>query len=372
MGVRPAPLGAIIKMWFLERNSIYVDLRLTIVFYGRFYDDLGSIVDNKRKAELTCTLIEDEDPDKLIRLTVDYPEKQNDYTPFLNTEVRIGRDGSLDTRLYRKPQKKLLTLNANSHHPTSVKRHTVTNMYDTADSVSSDATNKQYSERMIDELLVNNGYSMRILEKIKEEKQQKKLRNKGKHKNTDVKRSVLKVPYLSDKCTALIKQAAEKHKIPVRVIATSGVKLKNLLTSSKPLDKIQCPNDNCKTCSTLTSKGQCTDRNLIYHMTCGMESCTSNDIGHYDGETYRPLDDRYTEHYRSANNPTAKSYKDKPWAKHYVTYHQDCKEPKINVEIVDRASTTNERKIKEARIIINNNSDLNDRNEQSDLKRFLV
>ena len=89
------------------------------MFYGRFYDDLGAIVTNKRKATLACSLIESADPDKLIRLTVDYPENKEEYTPFLNTEVKIDQDGQINTRLYRKPQKKLLTLNANSHHPSS-------------------------------------------------------------------------------------------------------------------------------------------------------------------------------------------------------------------------------------------------------------
>ena len=66
MGVRPAPLGAIIKMWKLERNSLYTDLRITPSFYGRFYDDLGAITQNIRKARLICTSIESQDPDTTV------------------------------------------------------------------------------------------------------------------------------------------------------------------------------------------------------------------------------------------------------------------------------------------------------------------
>ena len=122
----------------------------------------------------------------------------------------------------------------------------------------------------------------------------------------------------------------------------------------------------------LTSKGQCTDRNVIYHMKCEMETCISNNIGHYDGETYRPLNDRFIEHFRSANNPTAKSYIEKPWAKHYASNHPNCEKPKISIAITDRASSTNERKIKEARTILKNKSDLNACDEQLELQRFLV
>ena len=82
--------------------------------------------------------------------------------------------------------------------------------------------------------------------------------------------------------------------------------------------------------------------------------------------------DRFLEHYRSAKNPTAVSYKDKPFAKHYNTHHAGCKEPKLKLTIQEKASSTNNRKIKEARIILKNKSDLNDREEQVELKRFTV
>ena len=49
------------------------------------------------------------------------------------------------------------TPHSSSHHPLSVKEHTIVNMYETADSVSSNSANKQHSERMVDELLLNNG-----------------------------------------------------------------------------------------------------------------------------------------------------------------------------------------------------------------------
>ena len=107
-------------------------------------------------------------------------------------------------------------------------------------------------------------------------------------------------------------------------------------------------------------------------MNCKIDPCPSLDIGHYDGETLRPTHLRFMEHYRIASNPLAKSYAAKSWAKHYAINHPNCKEPKIELKIVDRASSTNERKIKEARIILKNNSDLNNKNEHADLKRFLV
>ena len=52
MGSRPAPVTATIRMWKLERESIYRDLRITLVFYARFYDDIISTTSNTRRAQL--------------------------------------------------------------------------------------------------------------------------------------------------------------------------------------------------------------------------------------------------------------------------------------------------------------------------------
>ncbi len=366
MGSRPAPIAATIRMWKLEKLSIYTDLRIKPLFYGRFYDDLntGSLTD--RKARLMCNAIEAQDKDRLIKLKVDYPESRETFTPFLNVEVKIDREGTANTRLYRKPQKKLLTLHAESQHPTSVKSHTIATMYKTAADVSSNDTNKLHSKKMVDELLRNNGYSQRVLDR---------MRNKKKHKNT-AKRpkpdtvATLSLPHLTDQCTAQIRRAAEQYKIPVRVISKPGRKLKNMLTSSKPLDERQCPNTNCTTCEAL-DKGKCTDRNLVYQVTCELDNCRQAGIGVYNGETYRPIHDRYTEHVRSANNPTAVSYKEKPLAKHYTQQHPGST-PKLSLKILEKASSTNNRKIREARLITKNKPDLNDRDEQAAVRQYLV
>ena len=57
---------------------------------------------------MLCTAIENEDPDKLIKLTVDYPENSDDFVPFLNVEVKIERDGMVigqHTSLSKTPEK---------------------------------------------------------------------------------------------------------------------------------------------------------------------------------------------------------------------------------------------------------------------------
>ncbi len=156
------------------------------------------------------------------------------------------------------------------------------------------------------------------------------------------------------------------------MITTPGRNLRNLLISSRPLEQNKCPNENCYTCTALGDKDKCTDRNLVYGIKCGFSSCQEANIGFYNGETYRPVGDRFTEHYRAANNPTAKSYQDKPLAVHYNTHHANCKGPKLELQILERATNTTDRKIKEARMILKNKPDLNNRDEQIDLRKYLV
>jgi len=183
----------------------------------------------------------------------------------------------------------------------------------------------------------------------------------------------LKLPFLSDKCTALIRRAAEQCFLPLRIVTTPGKRLRDILTSSRPLDKTQCPRSNCKTCEALqmitgNSSVNCTMSNLVYEILCHVDSCGEN----YDGETGRPLHDRFMEHYNNANNPTAASYINKPLAKHYRQKHPNAATPKLSLEILEKADNTVNRKIREARLLAKNKPTMNDRQELTEVQQFLV
>ena len=103
-------------------------------------------------------------------------------------------------------RKKLLTIHATSHHHIAVKEHTIANMYQTAEKVSSNDRNKEHSERMIDTLLLNNGYSSRVLQQIKLKKERRPRRRRKNNEPHNDSVTTLKVPFLSDKCTAQVKR----------------------------------------------------------------------------------------------------------------------------------------------------------------------
>ena len=92
----------------------------------------------------------------------------------------------------------------------------------------------------------------------------------------------------------------------------------------------------------------------------------------YDGETGRPLHDRFMEHYNNANNPTAQSYLNKHLAKHYREKHPNNGTPVLSVKVLEKADNTVNRKIRKARIIAKNNPTMNDRQELAEIQQFLV
>ena len=108
-------------------------------------------------------------------------------------------------------------------------------------------------------------------------------------------------------------------------------------------------------------------KDCIYHILCTKQDCKDD----YGGETGRPLTQRFDEHYRSAANPTAKSYKDFPLAKHYADKHPNEK-PSLKLEIIDRGNSLINRKIKEAKFIKQKKPTLNDKSELQQLQQFLV
>ena len=94
-------------------------------------------------------------------------------------------------------------------------------------------------------------------------------------------------------------------------------------------------------------------------------------MDNYGGETYRPVSHRFDEHYFSAANQSAKSYLNKPLAKHYAKCHTNMT-PELEIKIIDSGKNLKNRKIKKAKFISQKQPSLNDKQELNDLTQFLV
>lgn len=94
-------------MYYFEQRSLYIDVTfITNYFYKRYIDDAGNTDHSKAEAELRMQSIAAQDEDNLLQWEVDFPISSDKFTPFLNSEVRINEDGSVESRLYRKPHSK--------------------------------------------------------------------------------------------------------------------------------------------------------------------------------------------------------------------------------------------------------------------------
>ena len=84
-------------------------------------DDAGTIAESEDQARNLFNRIADEDPDGHLGWEIDYPSSTDQFIPFLGTQIRISEEGELESKYYRKEQKKQITLNFRSHHPMKTK-----------------------------------------------------------------------------------------------------------------------------------------------------------------------------------------------------------------------------------------------------------
>ena len=85
MGCKPSPLGAIIRVYMFERNSIYIDIHyLPLLFYKRYVDDGATLARSEEHATNFFNSIAQQDPDGRLEWEVDFPDSEESFTPFLS------------------------------------------------------------------------------------------------------------------------------------------------------------------------------------------------------------------------------------------------------------------------------------------------
>ena len=107
----------IMRVYAFERRSLYIDphfLPMVSRIYVQYVDDAGTVAKSCEEATAAFSCIASQDPDGRLGWEIDFPESHADWTPFLDTQIRIDKDGKLHTKFYRKEQKKHITLNLRS------------------------------------------------------------------------------------------------------------------------------------------------------------------------------------------------------------------------------------------------------------------
>ena len=92
------------------------------------WPQLSTVTTNSRRAQLMRNLIESEDPDNLIRLTLDYPETKDHYTPIPNMEWGLTSKVVLTLDFTASPRRSCLP-STRSHIIPNLPRHTQSPTY---------------------------------------------------------------------------------------------------------------------------------------------------------------------------------------------------------------------------------------------------
>jgi hypothetical protein len=354
MGNRLAPILAILYMDRIENQAIYSDLSLSVSLYYRYIDDCITPASNPEEAVFIQNKLNSQDP--AIRFEIELPDVDG-FLPFLNTKIKVNESGCVETGWYTKPANKGLMLNERSHHPEHMKKACISNTINTYTAICSSDALLEEAEQTFKRRAIRNGYDNSYVDRVK---QRKKTTQKQKESLP-----TLTIPYVSSGFTNDIKRAVKRSNLNVRIIQRPQSSLKNLLVESRPHDKSCKDVSKCPICHNSSIPVQCSQKDVVYLINCDL--CGRG----YVGETSRPLVVRYKEHYRSAANPTAPSYKNMAFSRHYIECHPG-QEPKLTVKILKKTSGSLDRKITEALFIQKLKPDLNNKYEQLSVANFLV
>ena len=305
-------------------------------------------------------MISSKDRDGKMKWEVEYPERDNQYVPFLDTEILIQDNGVISSRYYRKPINKGITLNYRYHHQMGTKVAVAKNYYKTAKEVSSGPAKLQHSLNIVDSVLSQNGYpSPRSYSSLGEKSD--KIRQ-------DAYFSKLTLPYTTEKGANKIRNYVKRNKLPIRLVFTPGKTLKNLFCKSRPYDTSTCVlgnPDRCTVCPIIIN-GTCNRRSVVYELVCKL--CSMGNVK-YQGEADRPVHYRLQEHLRTASNPL--SYPNNAMGQHYSECHHNCK-PSLEVSILDIQPHTTKRKLSEALFIHKHKPKLNDESELESIVKYII
>ena len=356
MGNPCAPPIAILFLDKLEQRSLEGITRKP-KFLARYIDDYAGIWTHGEEA-LMEFLAYMNTVHETVKFTIEH-SGGGTGVPFLDTLVTVekqGTDTTIETELYIKPTNSGIMLHYDSAHPTQTKHNMARGQFIRAIRNSSNVSKEKKSIAKIWTLLLENGYPKHILARLLSEARRKaRTPNRGGQKTGEGDSDgYLCLPYVDEQLLCKIKKKVRQSDLNIRVAWKNKEKLKTMLVRSS-LGKPKCPGgQRCHTCSTGFT-GDCTQKNLVYEITC--VKCSRGGI--YIGETKRPLRLRFNEHVRDAFNRTP----DTPMGDHFRDVHNGEVVPgstiPLRVKVLYKSRDHPDRKIAESLLIKRNRPDLN-------------
>ena len=275
------PLSAIMSGYFmedLEKQAIATApeaCRLSL--WKRYVDDILEKVRIGHTQHLTQHL---NTIDTTGNIQFTHEEEKQGTIAFLDMTLQRREDGTIKTKVYRKPTHTDQYLLWSSEHPTSHKLAVVRTLYDRT-KIISDPQDREEEEKHIEQALRACQYPAWAIRKGKREGQRNRKKETKKRKDKKVEnKGMVVLPYVRG-VTERIQRVMQKHHIstPVR----PHTKLRQMLVH--PKDQIP-PEKKC---------------DVIYQIPC--KTCRKT----YIGETGRQFGTRKKEHQKECEKETSKT-----------------------------------------------------------------
>ena len=269
MGSPLSPIVANIFMEQFEKEALETAPHPPSL-WKRFVDDTFVILEDKYKDEFFHHL---NSLNTNIKFTAE-TSKADGSIPFLDTWITPQRDGSLKTKVYRKPTHTHQYLQWDSHHPISNKYSVISSLMHRAKDVCSSKQSLEEEQKVIQEALQACKYPSWAINRIKTKTNSTNNRNRksntNKPDNRPMHRNSVTVPY-NEGLSETFKNICKRYGIQVHF--KSGKTIKEELVALKDQDHI-------------TKKS-----GIIYRYQCDKLECDHE----YIGETARTFGERFKE-----------------------------------------------------------------------------
>ena len=272
MGSPLSPIVASIFMEQFEKEALETAPHPPSL-WKRFVDDTFVILEDKYKDEFFHHL---NSLNTNIKFTAE-TSKADGSIPFLDTGITPQRDGSLQTKVYRKPTHTHQYLQWDSHHSISNKYSVISSLMHRAKDVCSNKQSLEEEQKVIQEALQACKYPAwainRMKTKINSTNNRNRNSNTNKPDNRPMHRNSVTVPY-NKGLSETFKNICKRYGIQVHF--KSGKTIKELV-ALKDQDHI-------------TKKS-----GIIYRYQCDRLECDHE----YIGETARTFGERFKEHLKA-------------------------------------------------------------------------
>ena len=238
--------------------------------WKRFVDDTFVILETAYKEEFFYHI---NSLDSHIKFTVENT-RDDGSIPFLDTLIKPKNDGSLQTKVYRKPTHTNQYLKWDSHHAISNKYSVISSLLYRAKDICSSQELLQEEQKQIQEALTLCKYPMWAINRMKTKTSAPRNNRNNNQISRPTCKSSITVPY-NEGLSETFKNLCKRYGIEIHF--KSGKTIKDELVAPKDKDHI-------------TKKS-----GVIYRYKCDMLECDEE----YIGETARTFGERFKEHLKA-------------------------------------------------------------------------